>query len=424
MSNTTSTADNPEGDLPVKAASLFLPTTVHMKRFVICLDGTWNNASREVEKENRKVFRPTNVLKLARATTAFDDNGIVQITYYDAGVGAMNRAPDLRSRILRKADNLLGGGWGSGFEINIEEAYTFLANNYLAGDEIFVFGFSRGAAQARSLCQLIGWAGGFPPKRDAYYVPALFSNYLDQTGQGSALSFVDGVNQRHVATGNPQRISITPAKVKFLGVWDTVLALGWRSRARTGTAEAPYAFHALAMPPDNIETIRHALAIDERRHDFQAEIWEDAPFIEQRWFPGDHSDVGGGANNDALANSSLNWMRVEATAAGLKLDTQFLKYFSVNPLNETKKKSFGYQILDTLLMPVRGYQGVRRLGTSANQTLDDSVFKRLNANKNLDGEPNGRYRPENLLDFLARHPDYDASLDQQVVRELQVRRRL
>ena len=111
-----------------------------MKRFVICLDGTWNNASREVENvEGAKVFRPTNVLKVARATKLRDAAGSSQITYYDAGVGAMNRAPDLGSRIVRWTDNTVGGGWGGGFDVNIEEAYTFLANNYSAGDEIFIF---------------------------------------------------------------------------------------------------------------------------------------------------------------------------------------------------------------------------------------------------------------------------------------------
>ena len=127
-----------------------------MKRFVICLDGTWNNAASEKERrDGSRVYRPTNVLKLARATRTSDQDGVLQITYYDAGVGAMNRAPNLRTKVVRFFDNKLGGGWGAGFEVNIEEAYTFLANNYIEGDEIFVFGFSRGASQARSLCRLI-----------------------------------------------------------------------------------------------------------------------------------------------------------------------------------------------------------------------------------------------------------------------------
>ena len=92
-----------------------------MKRFVICLDGTWNNASKEKERtDGSKVFRPTNVLKVARATEKFDSDGVLQITYYDAGVGAMNRAPNFRTKIVRFMDNKLGGGWGAGFEVNID----------------------------------------------------------------------------------------------------------------------------------------------------------------------------------------------------------------------------------------------------------------------------------------------------------------
>ena len=70
-----------------------------MKRFVVCLDGTWNNTSREIEREDgSRVYRPTNVLKLARATKRLDSSDVTQVTYYDAGVGAMNRAPDVGAR--------------------------------------------------------------------------------------------------------------------------------------------------------------------------------------------------------------------------------------------------------------------------------------------------------------------------------------
>ena len=84
-----------------------------MKRFVVCLDGTWNNTSREVERDDgSKVYRPTNVLKLARATILQDPADVSQVTYYDAGVGAMNRAPDAGARVVRWVDNTVGGGWG------------------------------------------------------------------------------------------------------------------------------------------------------------------------------------------------------------------------------------------------------------------------------------------------------------------------
>ena len=126
-----------------------------------------------------------------------DSNGTLQITYYDAGVGAMNRAPNFRTKVVRFFDNKLGGGWGAGFEVNIEEAYTFLANNYSTDDELFIFGFSRGSSQARSLVNLIGWVGGFPSKNDAYYIPKLFTQYLKGRGEGSGREFYDRQNARN-----------------------------------------------------------------------------------------------------------------------------------------------------------------------------------------------------------------------------------
>ena len=169
-----------------------------MKRFVVCLDGTWNNAATERERDDgERVFKPTDVLKVARAVKRADSNGTLQITYYDAGVGAMNRAPNFRTKVVRFFDNKLGGGWGAGFEVNIEEAYTFLANNYSTDDELFIFGFSRGSSQARSLVNLIGWVGGFPSKNDAYYIPKLFTQYLKGRGEGSGREFYDRQNARN-----------------------------------------------------------------------------------------------------------------------------------------------------------------------------------------------------------------------------------
>ncbi len=151
--------------------------------------------------------------------------------------------------------------------MNIEEAYTFLSNNYEPGDEIFIFGFSRGAAQARSLCRLIEWVGGFPRKRDAYYVPKLYSAYLEQRGEKNGEQIPEGKNAEHEEKYFLKHVTINDARVKFLGVWDTVLALGWRIRAREGTTGHALAFHTSKQPPGIVDVIRHAIAIDEHRHD-------------------------------------------------------------------------------------------------------------------------------------------------------------
>ena len=393
-----------------------------MKRFVICLDGTWNDASRAVQKiDGSKVFRPTNVLKLARATGLSDAREVEQITYYSSGVGTMNRAPDVSSRVVKFFDNMLGGGWGGGFTVNVEEAYTFLANNYQAGDEIFIFGFSRGAAQARSLVRLIEWFGGFPTKNDVYYTPRIFTRYLINRGERAATTLWDDLNQRRADQGRPSLDPIVPANIVFLGVWDTVLALGSRLfGGRKGTS-AKLRFHAPSRAPRIVQHVRHAIAIDERRHDFQAEVYDRGdghPSLEQRWFAGVHSNVGGGLQTDGLANSPLRWIVQEAAAAGLGLRDDFLGFFGEFPLDEAPGKTLGYHISDALLWPLRGFSGLRDLSAAANPSLDDAVIERLNADPAQHEGIEKPYRPKNLMRFLAGHGEYDDKLGERALADV------
>lgn len=394
-----------------------------MKRFVICLDGTWNNASKENERtDGSKVYRPTNVLKMARATEKFDANGVLQITYYDAGVGAMNRAPNIRTKMVRFFDNKLGGGWGAGFEVNIEEAYTFLANNYDAGDEIFIFGFSRGASQARSLCTLIEWAGGFPAKSDVYYLPTLFTAFLEAQGQGDATTLINGINDRKRKRNSSLLEPFLVPNITFLGIWDTVLALGSRIQARKGSSKKAYRFHTPSTPPGIATTVRHGLAIDERRHDFQPEIFSGSGTcedFEQRWFAGVHSNVGGGLMNDSLANCALRWMCKEAKARGLALDDDFLKFYRGYGAGAASEKTNFYKVSDALLRPVRGFLGIRQMANVPGSKLDQSVLDRLKADpadKNNDLKE--AYRPENLLAYLAANPDYDSELNPDLLKTI------
>lgn len=390
-----------------------------MKRFVICLDGTWNNASKEKERiDGSKVFRPTNVLKMARATEKFDENGVLQITYYDAGVGAMNRAPNFRTKMVRFMDNKLGGGWGAGFEVNIEEAYTFLANNYNQGDELFIFGFSRGASQARSLCTLIDWAGGFPSKNDVYYIPRIFTAFLEARGKGDVSPLINGLNERRSKRNSPPLDPFLVPDITFLGVWDTVLALGSRVQAKNGSSNEKYRFHTPPVPASMVTTVRHGLAIDEKRHDFQAEVFSgngSCQDFEQRWFAGVHSNVGGGLMDDSLANCSLRWMCKQASACGLALNADYLKFFRGYGAGKASEKTNFYKFGDTLMRPIRGFRGVRQLVDAPESTLDKSVLDRLNTDP---AEKNGldeAYRPENLLAYLAANTTYDSDLNADVL---------
>src|ERR1043165_5320000 len=203
------------------------------KRIVLCLDGTWNSSFEEHKRrDGHTVVKPTNPLKLARAVLAYDEkDGMLQITYYDLGVGALAQYPSTSNKLLQKVDRTFGGAWGAGFEGNVEDALNFLALNYEDGDEIFIFGFSRGAAEARAVTEFLEWNRGLPEKEDVYYLPQLFREYV--TSKGAA-----GVRDREVAKINDNRSKekrplppIKPfkkARVKYLGVWDTVLALGSR----------------------------------------------------------------------------------------------------------------------------------------------------------------------------------------------------
>ncbi len=391
------------------------PQEETITRYVVCLDGTWNNAVSEVERlDGSRVYRPTNVLKIARATRSCDGRGVKQVTYYDTGVGSMNRAPTGAARLIRRLDNALGGMLGVGFETNVEEAYSFLANNWQEGDELFVFGFSRGAAQARSLVRLIECIGGFPAKQDAYYVPKLFTEYLDSCGTNSAADFWDRQNERNKLRGRPELAAIVPARVRYLGVWDTVLSLGTRLRPFWKAVPETIGFHVPAKPPAIVDRIRHAMAIDERRHDFQVEIFAgDHPDLEQRWFAGVHSNVGGGLTDDGLANSALHWLLDEARALGLVVEDDYLKHFRAYFGGRASAKSLGFRVVDTLLRPLRGFKGERNLLQTPGLTVDESVLSRLRADPAKHQHMAGRYRPKNLLRYLAAHPELNDQLDEQ-----------
>jgi len=359
--------------------------------------------------------------RLARRRGLDPTPGIPQITYYDVGVGALRRFPGISNRVHRTIDQLFGGAAGAGFEANVEDAYTFLALNYVEGDEIFVFGFSRGAATARGLCRFIDWMGGILPPQDAYWIPRYFDGFL--AGASAAdlrRGIFDEAVARRLARGRDRqraerearRITgtVVPARVRFLGVWDTVLALGERR-------ERP---HVGAAPPAVVDHARQALAIDERRAAFRPRIWQrraagnPRQTLEQRWFPGVHSNVGGGYVHDGLANLALHWMLRQARDVGLGLDWRFLSrypgYAQDRLYNSSKRH---WRILQTVTM--QRNKGVRRLWTSdpAGLAFHPSVFLRLATEQRAGDRVHERftpYRPPNLLRFLATLPDLDGFL--------------
>lgn len=331
-----------------------------MKRIVICADGTWNKP----DQEDRGRRKPTNVVKIARAVDPIDENGVNQISYYHDGVGTN-----------WGLDKIAGGGFGIGLSANIVEAYSFIALNYLEGDEIFLFGFSRGAYTVRSLAGLLHEIG-ILPKNHAFYTPEAYKLYRQNTSQ----SELDKFRAEH---------GCMVGKVKYIGVWDTVGALGIPI-GLFKSLNSRYQFHEVGLT-ENISHAYHALAIDERRRPFLPSLWEidetSTQTLQQVWFPGVHSNVGGGYSKDGLANGALHWIKGTARLHGLRLDGAFLGYYRPYSESELRKSlTFFYR----LLLPLW-----RKIGNGA-RTNESILISAIERRDHMES-----YRPKNLERALA-----------------------
>jgi uncharacterized protein (DUF2235 family) len=259
------------------------------KRIVVCADGTWNDPESDY---------PTNVLRMARAIRPEDEHDVQQVVFYDWGVGTYH-------------DRLLGGTTGRGMEKNIQDGYRFIVQNYDPGDEIFLFGFSRGAYTVRALAGMLNKCGILSRTR-ASEIPRAFDFYKRRNARPGSATAVQW-RADHAVNG-------ARGPVDFIGVWDTVGALGIPTRSLGFVEERDLFFdHELGS---NVRVARHAVAIDEQRSDFVPTLWtaKEAIDIRQVWFAGVHSDVGGGyAPKDGalLSDLPLAWMAREAMASGL-----------------------------------------------------------------------------------------------------------
>lgn len=290
------------------------------RNLVICLDGTTN----EPEQGFTNVARMFDICaKNSR-----------QLVYYDPGVGTMGSRAAV-TQTGRAATRVAGMVAGYGIRDNIEEAYSWLCQRYQPGDQIFVFGFSRGAYTARALTGMLRTVGLL--HSDALnLVPYALKLYTKtSTASGGAPTPDDDVNdpekqfwklrnEFRAKFGNPDfPVPYRNTKqIRFLGVWDTVKAVGWLNlRARFEVARWPFTANI-----NNVATARHALAIDERRRPFAEYRFAGDGLadrdVHQMWFAGVHSDIGGQARDDSrLPDISLAWMVEEAHAAGLQIDT-------------------------------------------------------------------------------------------------------
>jgi uncharacterized protein (DUF2235 family) len=265
------------------------------RKLVVCCDGTWNTPETDAV---------TNVVALARAVKPRDGRGDHQVVFYDWGIGTGNFL-----------DRIVGGIAGKGLDRNIRDAYRFLVHNYLPGDRVYLFGFSRGAYTVRSLVGFIRNCG-LLKKRHSGRIPEAFEIYRSRRPElhpnaAAAKAFAAAYSRR--------------PSLRFLGVWDTVGALGIpiRSKSRRQRHE----FHDTRLS-SAVEHAAHALAIDEQRKPFTATIWNTKrgrKNTSQVWFAGAHSDVGGGYEDDhGLADIALVWMADRAEECGLSFDRAIL----------------------------------------------------------------------------------------------------
>ncbi len=267
------------------------------RRLVICCDGTWNSAGAP--------DAATNVLRLARAVKAVTTGtperpGIPQIVHYEAGVGTGNWV-----------DRVAGGAVGVGLTRNLRDAYAFIVDNYQPGAEILLFGFSRGAYTARALGGLIQTIG-LLETRDMGGFPDAWAWYRQPRREHHQAAFEARFPDR-----------VRDVAIRCIGVWDTVGSLGIPASGpgmllrkvlpRGVFCTDQYQFLDTKLGP-RVQHAFQALAINEKRSTFRPTLWQrhpDAPasqVLRQVWFPGVHSDVGGGYAEHGTSDIAYLWM--------------------------------------------------------------------------------------------------------------------
>ena len=260
------------------------------KNIVVLSDGTGQLGGK---KHNTNVYKLFNML---------EDRTSNQIAFYDPGLGT-------------DWHKVTGNIGGRGFSKNLLDCYRFIFQNFEADDHIYLFGFSRGAATVRSLSGFIH-AFGILPKCREDLIQQAYKIYKIR----------DDKERKKRAAELVEKNSTMWCKIKFVGVWDTVAALGLPLKWTSYFLDRlfPHRFHNFKLS-DSVEYARHALAIDDERKTFHPVLWDrlqegqPAERLKQVWFSGVHTDVGGGYAEEELSNISLCWMVHEATAKGLRL---------------------------------------------------------------------------------------------------------
>jgi uncharacterized protein (DUF2235 family) len=312
------------------------------KNIVICCDGT----GCEFRENN------TNIVKIFEM---IEKDSTRQIAFYDPGVGTLS-APNAITKVQKFFTKLLGLAFGYGITKNIEDAYEYLMDKYEENDYIYLFGFSRGAFTARALAGMLHKCGLLQKGSNNLipYATRMYRYKSDDLAKGFKKTFC------------------RECKPHFIGVFDTVKSVGlFISR------KFP---NAILNPDVNVGI--QALSIDENRSNFRPNLWQrvagTSQYIEQVWFAGYHSDIGGGFKDSGLSNISLHWLINEAIKQGLLINRIIFSELKLNPLGKSHN----------LLFPLWWILGWRRRLIKDGENIHETVFERMEKLKN--------YKPKNL----------------------------
>jgi uncharacterized protein (DUF2235 family) len=369
-----------------------------VKRIALFLDGTWNNV-----QDNTNVWR----LKCLCLQSS------EQVVYYSAGVGTQS------------GEHISGGMFGIGINEEVTNAYEWLVEHYEPDAQIFIFGFSRGAFTARSLAGFISKCGLLKPGS-----PVSMKQLYERYRKGTAQS-VRALGR--VAAGE---LSLEDKWIKeysraipiwFQGVWDTVGALGVPLPCVPKVSRADFAFLETDLRINDTHAY-HALAIDEHREAFAPTLWTKvAPKVgdtyaprtidkvEQRWFVGAHANVGGGYENDLLAQIPLSWLMNKAVGHGLVFRDTVVIDGDENtcPIHDSLAEMV-FGIYEILTFGKHYYRPIGidpidatdAITTTINESIDGTVFDRWRSDE--------KYRPRNLSEWATRRKVDPGALKQSV----------
>jgi uncharacterized protein (DUF2235 family) len=263
------------------------------RNIVLCFDGT----------NNQYAATNTNVVKMYAMV---DRTGTDQIAYYQPGIGTF-APPGVWGKAKRWIITRLDLAVAWLLEDHVTDGYRYLMRYYQEGDQIFIFGFSRGAYTARAVAAMI-YKMGLLTQGNEELLPFAWNMFKQEMNE----KIYDGF--RHTFSRN--------VRVHFLGLWDTVSSIGWmwNPQSLQFTANNPF-----------VDVVRHAVALDERRAYFPQNLWGHEPNmptdVVQAWFPGVHCDVGGGyrEHEAGLSKLALQWMVEQAETSGLRFNSKALE---------------------------------------------------------------------------------------------------